>query len=127
MNPGYILVVDDEPDILRIMSKLLGELGLRVITADTGEKSLDLLAHAGPELRLVILDMVLNDMSGIEVLQRIQRLKPSLPVLFVSGQDFQYQNRELLGQGAAGFLGKPFSLNDLKMKVLQLIQRSGDN
>jgi signal transduction histidine kinase/CheY-like chemotaxis protein len=121
-RPTGVLVVDDEPDILRIIEKLLGDLGLRVMTAKSGEEAQTVLIQAGHEIRLVILDMVLEDMSGIEVFQRIRRLMPNLPVLFVSGQDLPFQNRELLSQGAAGFLGKPFNLADLQKKVMQILQ-----
>jgi two-component system, cell cycle sensor histidine kinase and response regulator CckA len=117
-----VLVVDDEPDILEIMQRILGELGLRVIPAKSGEEALESLVQEGQEIRLVILDMVLEDMSGIEIFQQIRRLLPNLPVLFVSGQDYMSQNRDLLSQGAAGFIGKPFSLKDLQKKVIQILQ-----
>jgi signal transduction histidine kinase/CheY-like chemotaxis protein len=122
LKTASILVVDDEPDILEIMQRILGEMGLRVLTAKSGEEAIESLVQEGQEIRLLILDMVLEDMSGIEIFQQVRRLLPNLPVLFVSGQDYMSQNRDLLSQGAAGFIGKPFSLKDLQKKVIQILQ-----
>lgn len=122
LKSASVLVVDDEPDILEIMQRILGELGLQVIPAKSGEEALEALVQEGKEIRLAILDMVLEDMSGIEIFQQIRRLLPNLPVLFVSGQDYMSQNRDLLSQGAAGFIGKPFNLQDLQKKVTQILQ-----
>ncbi len=122
MKPASVLVVDDEPDILEIMKRILGEIGLRVIPAKSGEEALEAMVQEGKEIRLVILDMVLEDMSGIDIFQQIRRLLPNLPVLFVSGQDYMSQNRDLLSQGAAGFIGKPFSLQEFQKKVVQILQ-----
>jgi DNA-binding NtrC family response regulator len=97
-----LLIVDDEPKLLELMSRYLGRLGYQVETAGDAADALALF-EAGPErFSMVVTDLSLPSMNGEELVERIHRLRPGLPTIITSG--YAYLPR------AAGvaFLQKPF-------------------
>ena len=109
-----ILVVDDEPSILRMISRVLIETGCHVLTAPTAEDALELVATAQPSV--VIADIRLPGMSGVELTAEIKRDRPAVPVLLISAY------REPHGHAADGFIGKPFDNDELLDEVNRLMQ-----
>lgn len=116
-----VLVVDDEPHIGRIIKTRLEQGPFDVTLAETGPAAIDAL-EARPDTRLLILDLMLPGMSGLEVLRTLRRDARfvGLPclILTAAGQDAQYREADTLG--VAEFMTKPFSPRRLYARVLTL-------
>jgi PAS domain S-box-containing protein len=105
-----VLVVDDEVGVLAVASRTLEEAGYRVISAGNGEEALEVLARR-PEVALVVTDLLMPVLGGVELARRVAAERPELPLLFTSGHP------DSLGEAAAGgpwaVLYKPFGPEEL--------------
>lgn len=117
-----ILLVDDDPKLLEIVSVSLSRQGYRVRTAATGKEALEHATGAVPHL--LILDLDLPDMSGIEVLDNIRDENETLPVLVLSAQDDLEARVAALDGGADEFILKPVSLRELHVRVDSALRRT---
>ena len=109
---GTILVVDDENLLLTMAETILSDFGYRVLTANSGQKALELLAQPETKVHLVITDLVMPGMGGRELMEKIEQLEPELPIVCMSGYVMAEDQ-----QGGAGYLQKPFTTSDLLRKV----------
>jgi two-component system cell cycle sensor histidine kinase/response regulator CckA len=117
----YVLVVDDEPMIRRFAARVLLEEGFGVYEATDGEEALDLIRAGVANLDVVLSDIVMPRMNGVQLLQSLSTLRPDLPVLLMSG----YGTAQLAELGIAspcGVLGKPFSPEALVAEVRRCIR-----
>ncbi len=115
-----VLVVDDEPDILRLVHDVLTGSGFEVYTANTGERALDLALTLRPDL--VILDIVLPGMSGLEVCRLIKRRRDlKMRVLFLTALNRVVDVGLMEAAGADGYMGKPFEIDALLTKVDEML------
>jgi putative nucleotidyltransferase with HDIG domain len=117
-----ILLVDDDPKLREIVSLSLGRQGYRVRTAATGRDALECTSASAPHL--LILDLALPDMSGIEVLDSIRDDHETLPVLVLSGQNDLEHRVAALDGGADEFITKPVSLRELIVRVDAALRRT---
>ena len=111
-----ILVVDDEPMLRSLVGRMLTDAGYSVLEAADGGEALHVLERFGRDLALVISDVVMPKVNGIELLERLSLSHRGLPVVLMSG----YRERELLAQGLAApcaMLEKPFSSAALLAEV----------
>jgi two-component system, cell cycle sensor histidine kinase and response regulator CckA len=117
VEPGTILVVEDQPEVRRIMKKVLEADGHTVILAETGEEALDLASEREAPPDLLLSDVLLPGITGPEVAWKLSERWPGLRVVFTSG----YTRGELLGEDvelrSAGFLPKPFGPEELSLVV----------
>lgn len=113
-----ILLVDDETHILDAMKEKLEELGYMTITADSGEKAVEMLKKNKDEIALVILDYILPDISGVEVYQFIRKNKLKSKVIMHSGKDLG-QISDFLDD--VEYIQKPASLDELSIKVREVL------
>ncbi|MBV9580138.1 MAG: response regulator transcription factor [Chloroflexi bacterium] len=109
-----VLVVDDEPGILRAVQTNLGRHDFRVETATTGQEALDLYNRRRPDL--VLLDLGLPDIDGLDVLKAI-RERASTPVVVLSAHESERDKVVALDLGADDYLTKPFGINELLARV----------
>lgn len=109
-----VLVVDDEPGILRAVQTNLGRHDYRVETAATGRDALDAYSRVRPDV--VLLDLGLPDMDGVEVLRAI-RERASTPVVVLSAREAERDKVTALDLGADDYLTKPFGVNELLARV----------
>jgi two-component system KDP operon response regulator KdpE len=109
-----VLVVDDEPGILRAVQTNLGRHDYRVETAGTGQTALDVYNRIRPDL--VLLDLGLPDMDGLDVLRAI-RERASTPVVVLSAREAERDKVTALDLGADDYLTKPFGVNELLARV----------
>lgn len=124
-QPGdRILVVDDEPDIIALVAYHLARSGYRVSTASTGGEAL----HAAREEQpaLVILDLMLPELSGFEVLEKMRadRALADIPVLMLTARREEPDRIQGLSLGADDYLVKPFSPQELVLRVRNILRRS---
>jgi two-component system KDP operon response regulator KdpE len=110
----HILVIDDEPQILRALRTILLEKKFRVTTASRGEEGLTLAAADPPDL--VVLDLGLPDMSGIEVVAGL-RAWTQVPIVVLSVRDSQQDKVAALDRGADDYLTKPFGIEELLARI----------
>ncbi|MBI3130913.1 MAG: response regulator [Acidobacteria bacterium] len=120
---GLVLVVDDEPAIRDLGRTLLERVGFQVILASDGFEALDLYRVHHGELALVLMDVVMPRMGGIEALHRMREFDAGVPVLMVSGYGQEEALAELEARGEVGFLSKPFSRQALMDAVAKLARK----
>lgn len=123
MTEVRILVVEDEPHIARGLVFNLEEEGYHVTHVETGEAALEEVA-AGP-FHLVVLDLALPGIDGIEVCRRIREGDPRLPVLMLTARSGEKDRVTGLSQGADDYMTKPFSLDEFLLRVKGMLRRSG--
>ncbi len=116
-----ILVVDDEEMILAVSRDLLTELGYRVLTAINGEQALQQFTEQDGAVDLVILDMILPDMDGSAIFDRLRQCAPRVKVLLASGYSADKRARAILDRGCNGFIQKPYNLDALARKVREIL------
>ncbi len=109
--PHRLLLVDDETDFIAALAERLELRGYGTLTADTGQQALDLLAHEAVDV--VVIDMMMPGLSGLQTLERIRQTWPSLPVLLLSGNANQTDADEVLRHGKTAVLVKPVELKVL--------------
>lgn len=113
-RPECVLLIDDEPAVRHVTHKLLTELGRRVVTAECGQRGIDLFVERRRDIDLVLLDLTMPDLSGAEVLARLRGIEPGVNVVITSGfqpSDAQYLTSE---PNVLGFLEKPHTLANLE-------------
>jgi two-component system KDP operon response regulator KdpE len=112
--PLKVLVVDDEPPIRKLLRMGLGTQGYQIIDAANATAALDLLAEK-PDL--VILDLGLPDMQGLELLRRIRAQREDLPILVLSSRGDEVTKVEALDLGADDYVTKPFGMEELLARI----------
>ncbi len=116
-----ILIVDDEEIARANMAHILKKDGYRCQEAVNGQEALTVLA--GEEIDLVITDLKMERMDGIELLQQINRLAPEIPVIMVTGFATVSSAVEALKKGAVHYLGKPVNLDELRRTVREVLEK----
>jgi DNA-binding NtrC family response regulator len=110
-----IIVVDDDAAVRRVAARILVEEGFFVLEAEDGDEAMRI-AEANREVGLVVSDIVMPRVNGIELLERLARTRPTLPVVLMSG----YSSQELMGRALVapcGILKKPFAPEELLDEV----------
>jgi two-component system OmpR family response regulator len=118
-----ILVVDDEPNILDVLSMALRFQKFEVETAATGEQALATAAAFKPQLML--LDIMLPDMEGFEVARRLGARRAEIPIIFLTARDATEDKIRGLTVGADDYVTKPFSLEELVARIRAVLRRTG--
>ena len=108
---GKVLVIDDEPSIVELFTDYLTGQGFDVISADGGEEGLDRLRLDSPDI--VLLDMRMPGLDGLETLRRIRKVNLGVPVLMISGNDDLTAAKEAIALGAFDYTLKPVDFNYL--------------
>jgi len=117
--PGKILIVDDEKDILRALEFILSREGYSVSTATSGEEAIELLKK--DEYDLVLTDLRMEGMDGLEVLQRTLQMRPSTLVIIMTAYATVESAVTAMKMGASDYIVKPFINEDVKMRIKRLL------
>lgn len=120
----FVLVVDDDPAILRTLSINLRARGYDVETAGDGRSALQIVDERMPDV--VILDLGLPDLDGVAVLKRL-RMRAQVPVVVLSARHESDDKVEALDEGADDYVTKPFELEELLARVRAAIRRGGSS
>jgi DNA-binding response OmpR family regulator len=119
-----VLVVDDDPEITKLLEKYLSNEGYEVSIASNGSQALS--AAGANEPDLVILDIVLGSEDGREVLREL-RLISDVPTIFLTGRGLESERIAGLKLGADDYMVKPFSLGEMSARIESVLRRSGVN
>jgi len=124
-EPGaeQVLVVEDEDLIRQLAEQILRDRGYRVISAASATEALELVTSLDGEIDLLVTDIVMPGLSGLDLAQRLRRRIPDLRVLFMSGYSDSPLLRAGLAREGAAFLQKPFSADALERRVRDLLDR----
>ena len=125
MANGDLLLVDDDPDLLKLISLRLTSVGYRVRTAASGEAALATMAVTRPAL--VITDLRMPGMDGLQLFETIHRQHPTMPVIILTAHGTIPDAVSATQRGVFGFLTKPFDSQDLLQKVAAAVALSGDS
>ena len=115
-----VLVVDDEPEIRKLVAAMVTQFGYTVLTADSGEHALTLYKNHAP-LELLITDVVAPGMSGPMLAEKLTALQPDLKVLYISGYDNTKLVQKYVVERGFTLIPKPFNLEKLAANVKQII------
>ncbi|WP_027176822.1 response regulator [Desulfovibrio aminophilus] len=119
----HILLVDDETEFLELMTKRLDRRNFQVTTASTGEAALEALARIPVDV--VVLDVRMPGMGGIETLRRLKAMAPDIEVILLTGHANMEVAVEGMELGAFDYLLKPVAINDLIFKIQDAAKKSG--
>jgi two-component system, OmpR family, KDP operon response regulator KdpE len=117
-----VLIVDDEPQIVRALKVVLREAGFEAIPAETAAEALDLAAVRPPEAAIV--DLVLPDSDGVEVTRRLREWS-EMPILVLSAMGEEDQKVRALEAGADDYITKPFGTRELVARLQAALRRAG--
>jgi DNA-binding NtrC family response regulator len=120
-NLTTILVVDDEVEIRNLTSEALDDFDYQVLLAASGEEALSLYGDRARVIDMVILDLNMPGMGGYQCLRELLVLDPGVRVLVASGYSSPGQHAEVMAEGAAGFIGKPYLLSELLAKIREIL------
>jgi two-component system OmpR family response regulator len=118
-----ILVVDDEPNIVDVVSMALRFQGFTVETAANGAEALSAVTAFRPHL--IVLDVMLPDMEGFDVAQRLGAQRARVPIIFLTARDATDDKIRGLTLGGDDYVTKPFSLEELVARIRSILRRSG--
>lgn len=116
-----ILLVDDEEALRMVGSQLLEAMGFAIVTAGNGREALHIFRERRDSIDLVLMDLVMPEMGGLETYRELRRLSPRVPVVICSGYSDDGVGDEIGDDSRAGFLEKPYRpdhLRELLMKML---------
>lgn len=116
-----ILVIEDNDDLRRLLTLHLKELGLEVLQAADGRTGLDLAMTAAPEL--IVLDLKLPELDGLEVCRRVRQMRDYIPILMLTSRSSEIDRVVGLEIGADDYLTKPFSVQELLARVKAVFRR----
>lgn len=119
--PAKILIVDDEPRYLRLLSFNLESEGYEIITTDNGEEAIQIISTSN--LDLVILDIVMPHLDGISTCERIRRFS-NIPIIIISARSEEINKVQALNTGADDYISKPYSATEVIARVRAVLRRS---
>jgi two-component system cell cycle sensor histidine kinase/response regulator CckA len=122
---GTILIVDDEEMVLDVGVRVLKKLGYTVQKSNNGRNAVALYKKFQDKINLVVLDIVMPDMGGGEVYDRLKEINPKVKVLLSSGYSIDDQAREIMERGCDGFIQKPFSMKAMSDKLSEILSKRG--
>ncbi|MFN7994187.1 MAG: response regulator [Bryobacteraceae bacterium] len=120
---GTVLVVDDEPVVRGVATQSLARYGYRVMVAEDGTSGLKMFAKHADTIAVVLLDMALPALSGVDVLKGMLAIRPEVQVIASSGFS-ESEALEKFGHGLAGFLQKPYTVRQLVSKVGSVVKQT---
>ena len=119
---GTILVVEDEELVADLARDILQRFGYSVLVVSNGREAIDLYRQRSKDIAAVVLDMIMPEMDGGEVFQRLRAFNPQVKVIVSTGCDCAPNIDEILQQGAIGLIQKPFRIAELAEAVSEAVE-----
>lgn len=123
MSEKNILIVDDEAEVLELLSELVEKLGFTPITANNAHEALDIIENK--KVDVILSDLVMPEMDGIELLKRVKARKGDIPFLVITGHPSIETAVETIKKGAYDYLPKPFQIDDVAIKINRAMEKKG--
>jgi PAS domain S-box-containing protein len=120
---GTILLVDDEEALLIIGSVLLKVIGYSAITAANGREALEIFREQGCGIDLVLLDLIMPEMSGVDAYRRLREISSTIPIVFCSGYSDDEINPDIIGDEHAALIHKPYRPDQLRDTLTRLLDK----
>ncbi|WP_320042389.1 response regulator [uncultured Desulfobacter sp.] len=117
-----VLLVDDEQRILNVGRTLCKALGYTVFTAASGKEALKIYKDKKDDINVVVLDMIMPGMDGLDVFLALKKLNPDIKVLLSTGYAIDENAQEMLRQGCKGYILKPYSVVDFSHKLREILE-----
>ena len=121
-----VLLVDDEDVVADVGDEMLKKLGYEVLVARSGKEAIKTYESKWNKIDLVILDMIMPDMNGGKVYDRIKEINPHIKILLSSGYSIDGQAADIMERGCDGFIQKPFSMEVLSERIRKLLEKRDD-
>lgn len=122
MGNESVLLIDDEERILTVGREICKALGYSVITASSGKEALRIYKQKKDKINLVILDMIMPEMNGLETFLKLKKLNPDIKALLSTGYSIDEKAQEMLRQGCKGYILKPYSVIDFSHKLREVLE-----
>ncbi|MGB9588237.1 MAG: sigma-54-dependent transcriptional regulator [Armatimonadota bacterium] len=122
-NNKTLLIVDDEPNIRRVLTAVFEKAGYRVLTAENGRKALDVVSSE-PDVNVMICDLIMPDLNGVEVLKSAKEINPQLSVVMITAHGTIKTAVDAMKLGAFDYITKPFDMDEIKLVVKNAAERS---
>jgi CheY-like chemotaxis protein len=119
-----VLLVDDEEAIREVGQELLEALGYRVLLSGDGKEALDVYKKNRDRIDIVLLDIVMPQMGGGEVYEKIKGINPDVKVLLLSGYSIDGEAADIMKRGCNGFIQKPFTMKELSARIRQILEQA---
>jgi DNA-binding NtrC family response regulator len=119
-----ILVVDDDAGLRHLAKSGLQQRGYDVVLAESGDRALELMREEARAVDLVVLDLAMPGLPGEKVLEALHRMRPDLPVIISSGYSSVESQSSWVAAGASAFVGKPYRIQDLALKLREVLDRA---
>lgn len=121
---GTILLVDDEEMVLEVGERFLKVMGYQVLTAREGREAIEIYKKHRETIDLVLLDIIMPNMKGGEVFDRLKEINPDIKVLLSSGYSIDGEASHILERGCCGFIQKPFNMNQLSQSIGTILRNN---
>lgn len=118
---GTILLIDDEEELRDLGPSWLKPLGFSALTAANGLEALEIYRKQGSQIDLVLLDLIMPEMGGMETYSRLREISPSVPIVFCSGCSMKEYSTDILEDNRVGFLKKPYKPDQLRNVLLEML------
>lgn len=120
-----VMLVEDQPDTSKMVKNMLLEIGVtQVFTSPDGQKAIEFMDSADDFVDLIMCDWNMPRVTGIELLRQLRTVYPALPFIMVTARGDMESVIVAKEAGVTGFIRKPFSLDELKQKLLKTMQKS---
>lgn len=116
-----ILVVDDQEEVAAVAREMLEALGYAVVIAKNGEDAISTYTREKDAIDLVMVDMIMPEMSGRQAYGELKKIDPTVKVILASGYSLEGQAAEILDEGCAGFIQKPFNIGAVSRKIRAIL------
>ena len=117
-----ILFIDDDEVVVKITEKILQKLGYNILKAHSGHEGLKLFQTYQGQIDLVICDMIMPEMDGLEFVFKLREIDPSVKVLLSSGSLIDEDEKDVVRRGFNGLIKKPYNISDLSEKIVKILQ-----
>ncbi len=122
LGRGHVLVIDDDDQVRRMVKELLVRFGYHATSCSSGERALEFYRYFSQSVDLILLDMIMPEMSGMDVFYRLREINPEARILILTGYSKDEDVEKLCEDGAEGIVGKPFNPDHLSKTVWSAIK-----
>jgi len=117
LSEGTVLIVDDEPTLIRAASRLLKTMGFNVLVAAGGGEAIEIFHARADRIDVILLDLILPEMTSVETLRRLRSIRPGIKVILTSGFSKEESVARFGSTPPDGFVAKPFGYSELESAV----------